>query len=237
MSKKYIIIIVIIIILFIGLAIAKNKQNLPLTETDQLRPLKKYYWKNMLGEQLLRISTIAKCARSIIEPNLLNPKIVSKNYEMSYDAKELSPLFKDISTSVLQEYFIPISKTNEFAKYFWKIINKYNVNLINFSIRFVKKTNIPILNYAPNDRVAFVLYYNLYNNNWSISNAKIWTQLLINRAINLRSSYYLPYLPFAEICQFQSAYPEYKKYIKIKQKYDPKNKFTNQFIKTYLMDY
>ena len=142
---------------------------------------------------------------------------------MSYDTNSLKPLVKYPTTNVLQEYFIPVNLVPLYLHFFWTIINRYNVNLLNVSLRYVKKSDIPILNYAPSDCIAIVLYLNISNNLASLKYAEKWTRTLIDKAIKFGGSYYLPYLPFASLTQFQKAYPNYGRLLEIKRIYDPKS--------------
>lgn len=211
------------------------RSQLPLTCQDRIQRKKSKYYLSMSFEQILRRSHLFKYVRAQFEPYMLSTKqVVWKNYEMSYDVNTLQPLIKFPTTSILQEYFLPLESLSAFLDYFWMIVNRYLVNLLNVSLRYVKKTDIPLLNYAPNDRIAIVLYLNIGNNTPCINYAKKWTRLLIQKSINLGGSYYLPYLPMATKLQFQSAYPEYQSYIRIKNQYDPMNRLSNQFIEHYL---
>lgn len=207
-----------------------------ITDNTRLRPNVKINLKTMVGEQLLRRTHSAKYIRAHFEPKkLAKNETVWKNYEMGYDTNSLKQPAKYPTTAILQEYFIPTDKVIIFLKYFWKIMSEYNVNLLNLSLRYVKKTDIPILNYAPSNRIAVVLYLNIHNNYSAIEYAKIWTRLLINKSIHLYGSYYLPYLPLATVKQFRIVYPNYEKLIQIKNKYDKKNLLTSHFIKKYIL--
>jgi len=204
--------------------------------STRLQPNISYDWINMGLEQLVRRFDIFKLIRSQIEPDLLSDQqVVWKNYEMSYDTNSLKTLFKYPTTSILQEYFVPVNQIENFLNDFWLIINHFRVNLINVSLRYVYGTNIPILNYAPTDRIAVVLYLNVGNNDLCLAYAKQWTRILIDKAIFCGGSYYLPYLLFGSVDQFRKAYPNYKKYLSIKKKYDPQNRFTNCLIDKYFI--
>ncbi len=213
----------------------KANQHEILTCTDRLQKKQNVYVGQMVMEQILRRNDAFKYFRAQAEPLMLSKKsVVYKNYEMTYDVNALQPLVKFPTTNILQEYFVPVNSIGNFLEYFWTIINYYKVNLLNVSLRYVIKTDIPILNYAPDDRIAVVLYLNIGNNTYCIDYAKTWTQLIIQRSIDLGGSYYLPYLPLATKLQFQLAYPNYSLYMKIKKKYDPHNRLCNQFIENYL---
>jgi FAD/FMN-containing dehydrogenase len=206
-----------------------------LTCTDRIQPKENTHFGSMMMEQMLRRFDSVKIIRSELEPKLLETNsVVYKNYEMSYDVDALQPLLKFPTTTILQEYFIPLDNIEIFLEYFWDIMEEYNVNILNVSLRYVKKAVIPILNYSPNDRIAVVLYINIGNIDYSVTYASQWSRLLIQKSIDLGGSYYLPYLPFATKEQFRTAYPNYKKYLEIKKKIDPMNRLNNQFLEYYL---
>lgn len=190
----------------------------------------------MIGEQLLRRSSIIKSIRSIFEPKRLEVQdVMRKNYEMSYDVIQHEPFLRFPTTTVLQEYFIPMEKAYSFLNHLLYIVQFYQVNLLNLSVRFVRKDKISILRYAPEDRVSFVLYFNIGNNRWCINYCQKWTRFLIDKVIEYNGSYYLPYLPFASSLQFKKCYDDWEIYLAIKNKYDPYNVFSNQFIHNFLI--
>lgn len=212
-----------------------NKTEEPLTDNTRLQKKYVHYWKEMIQEQLLRRLTFCKFLRAYIEPKSLKKRaVVWRNFEMSYDTNTLEPLLKYPTTSVLQEYFVPVNGIDYFLKFFWEVMNDYKVNILNVSLRYVHKTDIPILNYAPEDRIAVVLYLNIGNNDKWFKYAKNWSQHLIQKALDLGGTYYLPYLPFATKEQFQSGYPNYNIYKKVKNLYDPNNRLSNRFIEEYI---
>ena len=108
-----------------------------LTTKDLIKPKKELYWKTMIIEQLIRISSIFKKIRAKIEPFIDNNKIHYKSYEIGYDANELQPLTNHPSITILQEYFIPIDNIYLFLEKLKKKL--YLINIINISIRYVKK--------------------------------------------------------------------------------------------------
>ena len=190
-----------------------------------------WYPVKMLLEQLLRRTTLLKQLRAKFEPN--NDHVICwKNYEMSYTTNTLKPLIKFPSTTILQEYFISPNNLNLFLTTMFKIFKKYKVNILNISLRWVHAVQNCILNYAPENRVAIVLYINIWKHD--IRNVKIWTQKLIECAISLNGTYYLPYLLLASIEQFHRAYPNYQTLINTRKKYNPSERFSNQFAEKYL---
>lgn len=221
-------------VMHIGFYKTKNSEIDYTSIKDRLQPHRKLYLLEMLYEQLLRRTHVAKYIRAYIEPKIMTTnKVIWKNYEMSYDVQSLEPLVKFPTTSILQEYFIPVHNIEKYLDYFWNIIKIYKVNLINLSIRYVKKSTVPILNYAPEDRFALVLYFNIWNTQNGLKHTQMWTRYLIDGALYYGGKYYLPYLPFATITQFRSAYTDWNVYLQIKHKYDPNNRLSNQFLNKY----
>lgn len=106
-----------------------------------------------------------------------------------------------------------------------QIIRKYNINVINVSLRYVKSNScengnkfpfrVPrrnsILSYSPADSVAIVLYIDL-NTNKLVDEAVIWTREIIDLTISNHGTYYLPYHIFATKQQFIQAYPLYNQF-------------------------
>ena len=216
-----------------------RKANLHLNDLPDLPKLQQqheYYWSEMTKEQLLRRVPFIKQIRASSEPQQLEQfELINRNYEMSYDVRQLQPLIKYPSTSILQEYFIPLENLVDFLTKFWTIVKQHSVNLLNLSIRHVGYSQIPILNYTKvEDTVAVVLYLNIWNNTSGIDSTKIWTQQAIDLALSYQGSYYLPYLPLATKQQFQLAYPNYQQFLKLKKIYDPNHKLNNMFAEEYL---
>jgi hypothetical protein len=84
--------------------------------------------------------------------------LVSRNQEM-YDSMDyLNNRLRD--TDILQEYFIPHGKMPQFVDGLRSIVKGNGANLINVTIRTVRKDDITTLNYAKQDMFAFVLYFN-----------------------------------------------------------------------------
>lgn len=230
--------------------------NIQIKPDNRIQKDQKYYWQSMIAEQVLRRSTTFKYCRAYLEPyydnftvdssNDVNKKdsCVFRNWELTYDTNRHEPLIKFPTTTVLQEYFIPINKDsiNIFMEKFNKIIDEYSVNILNISLRYVRASeNKPILDYTLNyDAVlAVVIYYNIDNNSKGLEKAKMWTQEILDTLLSdkVKGSYYLPYLPFASIDQFRKAYPNYRDYISLKKEYDSSNRFTSQFLEDYKLIY
>lgn len=171
--------------------------------------------------------------------NLLDPILFSsrkvhwRNYEAGYDVLELEPKSRKDSTYVLQEYFIPIRNTLKFTEKAKEILNRYNVNVINISIRHALKDPGSLLAWAKEEVFAFVLYYKQGTTISEMDSVEVWTRELIQASIDSEGCYYLPYQAHASHEQFHKAYPKAIEFFKLKEKLDPEYKIRNILWDTY----
>lgn len=156
---------------------------------------------------------------------------VSRNQEM-YDAMGyLQNRLPD--TDILQEYFIPPDKMSEFVDGLRSTVQKNGANLLNVTIRIVHKDTITSLAYAPEDRFAFVLYFNQKFNDKESKILQKTTSDLIDAATSLGGAYYLPYQLYYSQEQLHKAYPGIDAFFDAKKKYDPLALFDNKFYEKY----
>ncbi len=204
------------------------------TIPQRMQSYRRFFPKLMIGELFVRRIPLLKRVRPKIDAKRLSEEKVSwRNYEMSYTVRSLEPLFRFPTTTILQEYFIPTDKLTHFINDLRRTAQKYNINLINVSIRHVPKNTESLLSYAPQESFAFVLYINILNTRMGKELAKKWTQKLVDQALALDGTYYLPYQLYATPEQLRQAYPKFDKFIELKKKYDPHNKFSNRLFEKY----
>jgi FAD/FMN-containing dehydrogenase len=157
--------------------------------------------------------------------------LVSRNQEM-YDSMDyLENRLKD--TDILQEYFIPRDKMPQFVDGLHSIVKSNGANLINVTIRIVHKDDITVLNYAREDMFAYVLYFNQKFNEREGQILQKTTTDLIDLALGLDGTYYLPYQLFYSKEQLRKAYPRVDEFFAAKRTYDPDELFTNKFYEKY----
>lgn len=163
-------------------------------------------------------------------------KVVYRNYEMSSTVNSIEPFARNITTTVLQEYFIPCNALSTFVKKLQEVIKKYDAHVMNISIRYIHKDKESIMAYAQApEAFALVLYINMTNSAKGLLHAKKWTHELINAVIECKGTYYLPYQLHACTIQFKRIYPRYKELLALKNKVDPHHKFTNTFLQKYIL--
>jgi hypothetical protein len=168
--------------------------------------------------------------RRIIDPMIFAGEPVSwRNHEASYDVAELEPASRASSTYVLQEYFVPVDRFDEFVPKLRDVLHRrHRVNVINVSIRHAKPDPGSLLAWARTEVFAFVLYYEQGTDPAAREQVGAWTRELVDAALSVGGSYYLPYQPQATEEQFLRAYPRAPEFFALKARLDPGNKFRNK---------
>jgi FAD/FMN-containing dehydrogenase len=166
--------------------------------------------------------------RHVIDPLLFSGTSVQwRNHEASYDVAEL-PVSTPGHAYVLQEYFVPVERFDEFVPKLRAILQRHEVNTINISIRHASADPGSLLAWAPREVFAFVHYYQQQTGAEARARVGVWTRELIDAALSVNGTYYLPYQPHATPGQFRRAYPRAGEFFRLKQRLDPANKFRNK---------
>jgi len=150
-----------------------------------------------------------------------------RNYEAGYDVAELEPPSRSERTYVLQEYFVPIDRFDEFVSRMSEILRRHRVNAVNVSVRHALADPGSLLAWAREEVFAFVLYYKQRVRENAKTRVAVWTRELIDAAISVSGSYYLPYQPHATPEQFHAAYPRARELFAMKRRVDPNFRFRN----------
>lgn len=170
------------------------------------------------------------------------------------------------TVDLLQEFFIPLPNILTFLtelKDKLQIDNEADIEVLSCTLRVIKPPTIangkPLLSYAhhqrekskipPNSSMVSVALEIKVKKDRSENNTTYpkYTvtpvvitaiQEIIQIALNLEGSYYLPYYQAATPEQFKAAYPNYKKWLEQADKWNPvvsgKRLFDNEFLKTHL---
>lgn len=209
------------------------KTDKPLTTQEAIQEPKSFYPFHALGEQLLRRISLLHKLRPSMDAKT-SSSVVMRNHEMSSTVNTLEPVLRFPTTSVLQEYFIPIKQLVPFIEQVRFLANLYEINIVNISIRYIPENNESVLSYAATERFSLVFYVNILNTQDGLDDAKDWTQKLIDAALNLGGSYYLPYQLFGTQTQVEKSYPRFNEFLQLKKKYDPDGRFSNCLIQKYM---
>lgn len=212
-----------------------RKTNAPLAlqpnlEPSALDPLRRAIFRGSVG------SDYGKRLRWFLETMLgekMGNQLVSRNQLLSVDVS----LYGNESakhSDIIHEYFIPPANFAKFIAASSKIIPQYDVDLLNVTLRDVRKDNDSYLRYADQDMIAVVMLFNQAHTEQDETNMQAVTHELIDASLRFGGRYYLPYRPHASVEQFLQAYPQAENFNALKRAHDPMVLFSNQFYKNYI---
>lgn len=207
----------------------------PLTIDDRIIATDdEYFWLPKLIN-FTNTGSFGKWFRSaIIDPVYYSSdRVVWRNWEASYDVRELGEGDRSETTWVLQEYFIPVDHFDGFVPKMRAIFQEYDVDVVNVSIRHALPDPGSYLAWARDEVYAFVVYHSQGTTNEDKEKVATWTRAMIDAILSENGSYYLPYQPHATTAQFRAAYPDADKYFAVKGDVDPDNRFQNKLWEKY----
>ncbi|OUR65986.1 hypothetical protein A9Q79_02695 [Methylophaga sp. 42_25_T18] len=194
----------------------------------------KYKWGPMAAELVGDYAIGKSIRKNIIDPlYYASDRVVWRNWEASYDVRELEPESRDEKTYVLREYFIPVEHFDSFVPKMKDIFIRNDADIINVSIRHAHASPENLLSWARNEVFAFVVYYQQGTDEAAKEKVKQWSVEMIDAVIEANGAYYLPYQIYASPEQFHAAYPRADEFFALKAKLDPENRFINQLWKQY----
>lgn len=152
---------------------------------------------------------------------------LTRNQVMYFDFQFIWPL--DFSKhDILHEYFIPIDKAQSFITALKTVVPKRGQNLLNVTIRHVKADPDSLLSYAREESLAFVLLFSQSEGALAEEAMEQCTHELIDEALKLNGTFYLPYRRHYTKEQLVNGYPSLEEFKKVKRESDPKLIFQNR---------
>lgn len=137
------------------------------------------------------------------------------------------------TTDILHEYFVGREHAGEFLVAARKIIRKRNADLLNVTVRDVRADHDTFLNYASQDTLAFVMFFNQPRTPAGDAEMQTMTRELVDAVLEAGGRYYLPYRLHPTATQFHRAYPQADEFFNLKRHYDPQELFQNEFYRKY----
>jgi FAD/FMN-containing dehydrogenase len=212
------------------LEVSWHKTDKALTIKDRLIAKDaEYNWGPKAAEFVANYSIGKSIRKNIIDPIYYSfDRVAWRNWEASYDVRELEPKSRAEKTYVLREYFIPVENFDAFVPLMKEIFIRNKANIINVSIRHASAAPENLLSWARHEVFAFVVYYQQGVDDTAKEAVKLWSSEMIDAVIAMQGTYYLPYQILASDAQFNAAYPRAHEFFALKKQLDPNNRFTNQ---------
>ncbi len=135
---------------------------------------------------------------------------------------------------MLMEYFVPCEQFAAFVEAAREILANDAEELLNVTIRSVSKDQDTALPYAKTDSFGFVMLFNVERSAEGSASLKDRANRLIEAALALGGSFYLPYWSYATPEQLLRAYPEFPEFVREKRRVDPGQLFLNGFFDHYV---
>ncbi|MDQ1143657.1 decaprenylphospho-beta-D-ribofuranose 2-oxidase [Bacillus sp. SORGH_AS 510] len=162
----------------------------------------------------------------------LDHRLISRNNAMRSESDFL--LYKNQkNTDTLQEFFVPIDEYPAYVEDMKVFLKKDDINLLNFTIRYVSKDELSRLSYAKTDMIALVALFNHGKQKQEVEKAQTSIRKMIDITLRHNGTFYLPYYPYATKQQLLEAYPNFPEFVKEKEKVDPNGDFTSLFYERY----
>ncbi len=156
----------------------------------------------------------------------LGQAVSTRNQVMYSDFHFLWPA--DFSShDILHEYFIPIDKAQDFIDTLRLITTKHNQNLLNVTVRHLQADEVSLLPYVREESFSFVLLFSQRAGVVAEESMRLYTQELIDRALDLGGSFYLPYRRHYTDAQLVRGYPSLTNFIQVKRANDSSLLFQN----------
>ncbi len=163
----------------------------------------------------------------------MSDRIAWRNWEASYDVRELGEGDRSEDTYVLHEYFIPVNNLDSFVPKMRKVFQSNDVDVLNVSIRHALPDTGSYMAWAREEVFAFVVYYHQKTTKEAQEEVGKWTREMIDAILSEGGTYYLPYQAHATTEQFKKAYPNADNFFDVKRKIDPDNRFQNKLWEKY----
>lgn len=204
------------------------------------QPLPQYKQTNESSKRLVFRSTVnseyGKRLRWDLETGMNNASkndVYSRN-ELLNDNVSLIENKDSHSTDILHEYYIPERYFEQYIEELKKVLPNEHIDLLNITIRGVYKDNDSYLNYAKENVFGFVFLFNQKKKNEKDEEEmRKLTKQLVEIAIKMEGTYYLPYRLHIDRETFRKVYPQGEEFFKLKLKYDPAEIFKNKFYEHY----
>jgi FAD/FMN-containing dehydrogenase len=174
-------------------------------------------------------SDAGKRARWYAETQLANRmqgRRFTRNSLLNYPASSLADTDPN-RTDILHEYFLPPARLEEFLQACRELIPPSGQDLLNVTLRYVGTDSNTVLTFSPSPRIGAVMLFSQRLRDADETSMQALTEKLIDRALKLGGSYYLPYRLHARPDQLRSAYPRFDAFAAKKREYDPKLLFRN----------
>jgi FAD/FMN-containing dehydrogenase len=134
---------------------------------------------------------------------------------------------------MISELYVERSKLTVFMENTRNAAREINMNIIYGTVRFIEKDDESFLPWAKESYASVIFNLEVIHTPEGIEKAKKDFRVLIDQALELDGNYFLTYHRWARKDQVESGYPQFKKFLELKKKYDPEERFSSDWYQHY----
>jgi FAD/FMN-containing dehydrogenase len=156
--------------------------------------------------------------------------IYPENYHREIDVKLHAPF---PASEIITEINVPRAVLSQFFGEVREDFRKNKVDLIYGTVRLIERDDESFLPWAKQDYACTIFNLHTVHNADGLQRSADTFRRLIDIAIRYGGTYYLTYHRYAGRKQVESCYPQFSEFLRLKQKYDPEERFQSDWYRHY----
>jgi len=137
------------------------------------------------------------------------------------------------ASEIITEIYIPRNSLARFMSDARRDFRKNSVTLIYGTIRLIERDEESFLAWARQPYACVIFNVHTVHTEQGVHHAAEAFRRLIDLAISYEGSYYLTYHKFASREQVEACYPQFRKFLELKRKFDPAERFQSDWYRHY----
>jgi FAD/FMN-containing dehydrogenase len=137
------------------------------------------------------------------------------------------------ATEMITEIYVPRQKLIDFMMEARKVLRQEAANVIYGTVRLIEKDSESFLAWARENWACVIFNLHIEHNPEGLERAANSFRSLIDLSIKYGGSYYLTYHRYARREQVEACYPQFREFLRMKLKYDPREVFQSDWYRHY----
>ena len=142
--------------------------------------------------------------------------------------------WRTFASLMISELYVPIARFSEFMRAARKSLLDTEANVVYGTVRLIQREDETYLRWAREDYACVIFNLLVEHSPEGIARAKKQFQALIDCALEEGGCYYLTYHRWARKDQVEKAYPQFRSFLELKNRYDPDGLFTSEWHRHYV---
>jgi hypothetical protein len=152
------------------------------------------------------------------------------DYHGALDARMSAP---HRATEVITELYVPRDRLTHFMHDVRDYFHGHDADLIYGTIRLIERDDESFLNWAREDYACIIFNLHTEHTPLGLAKSRVHFRRLIDIAILHRGSFYLTYHRHATAEQIEACYPQFREFLQLKQRFDPRQLFQSEWYRHY----